>query len=119
MPNTKMDDESGTIQSDGYVITEVETAETDTAQVVRPDGAGRLRVVEASPMFQFFSVQLENPNSADWAVNALAKAAADSNNAGLTIRAFDDTTEEGVGFQILTALGIHLDAVRARIADPP
>ena len=28
-------------------------------------------------------------------------------------------TEEGVGFQILTALGIHLDAVRAQIADPP
>jgi hypothetical protein len=27
-------------------------------------------------------------------------------------------SEEGAGFQILTALGIHLDEVRARIADP-
>lgn len=47
---------------------------------------------------QFFADQLDNPVTADWAVNALAPAAADSNNDGLTVRLFDDTTEEGVGF---------------------
>ncbi len=41
--------------------------------------------------------QLDNPNTADWAVNALAPAAADSNNAALTVRLFDDATEQGVG----------------------
>lgn len=48
--------------------------------------------------FQFAPLQLENPNNSDWAVNALAPAAADSINAGLTVRLFDATTEEGVGF---------------------
>jgi hypothetical protein len=43
--------------------------------------------------------QFDSPVSADWAVNALAPASADSNNAGLTVRLFDDTAEEGVGFQ--------------------
>ncbi len=52
------------------------------------------------PEFQLFADQLENPNSADWTVNALAPAEADDNNAGLTVRAFDDTAEEGVGFTI-------------------
>lgn len=47
---------------------------------------------------QFFADQMENPVTADWAVNALAPAVADSNNDGLTIRLFDDTTEEGIGF---------------------
>jgi hypothetical protein len=54
----------------------------------------------ALPEFQFFADQFENPNNADWVVNALAPAVADSNNAGLTIRLFDDTAEEGVGFTI-------------------
>jgi len=48
----------------------------------------------------FEADQLENPNNADWAVNSLAPALADTNNNGLTIRAFDDTAEEGVGFKV-------------------
>ncbi len=59
----------------------------------------------AFPEFQFFADQLENPNNADWVVNALAPASADSNNAGLTVRLFDDTTEEGVGFTIEVPAG--------------
>ena len=43
------------------------------------------------------AVDFDNPNNADWDVNALAPAVADSNNAALTIRAFDDTIVEGVG----------------------
>ncbi len=51
--------------------------------------------------FQFFADQFDNPVNADWTINALAPAAADSNNAGETVRLFDDTAEEGIGF-ILT-----------------
>ena len=54
----------------------------------------------AFPLRTFEADQLENPNNADWAVNSLAPAQADTNNNGLTIRAFDDTTEEGVGFKV-------------------
>jgi hypothetical protein len=48
--------------------------------------------------YQFFADQLDNPVSADWKVNARAPASADTVNTGLTVRRFDDTTEEGVGF---------------------
>ncbi|NIQ74032.1 MAG: hypothetical protein GWN80_00435, partial [Gammaproteobacteria bacterium] len=59
-------------------------------------GAGLERVLTTSdltssfPEFQFFADQVENPVTADWTVNALAPAAADSNNSGLTVRLFDD-----------------------------
>ena len=74
-------------------------------------GAGLERVLTTSdltttfPEFQFFADQLENPITADWAVNALAPAAADSNNSGLTVRLFDDTAEEGVGFIVEVPAG--------------
>lgn len=57
--------------------------------------------LDAQQKFQFAPLNLENPVNADWAVNALAPAAADSINAGLTVRLFDDTTEEGVGFKMV------------------
>lgn len=67
------------------------------------DDAGTDYVLNAGgvsfPELRFTSGDFDNPNSANWAVNALAPAVADSVNNGLTIRAFDDTTEEGVGFQ--------------------
>ena len=53
----------------------------------------------------FYADQLDNPINADWAVNALAPAVADSNNNGLTVRAFDDTSEEGVGFVLRVPVG--------------
>jgi len=59
-----------------------------------PTGAG----VAGAGVQAFYADQLDNPNNADWAVNALAPAVADSNNAALTNRLFDDTIEEGVGF---------------------
>lgn len=49
------------------------------------------------PITWWYSADFENPDSSDWKVNALAPAAADSNNAALMIRLFDDTTVEGVG----------------------
>lgn len=51
---------------------------------------------------QFFADQLDNPTNADWIVatgvgEGLAPAVQDSVNNALTIRAHDDTDEEGIG----------------------
>jgi len=48
--------------------------------------------------YSWFATDFLNPVNADWAINALASAEADPDDAALTLRAFDDTTEEGVGF---------------------
>lgn len=60
---------------------------------------------DAQQKFSFSSADLQNPNNADWFVNALAPAAADSNNAGLSVRLFDDTAQEGVGWQLVVPSG--------------
>jgi hypothetical protein len=52
--------------------------------------------------YLFYADQLLSPNNADWPVNALAPASADSLNNALIVRRFDDTTEEGVGFTLRT-----------------
>ena len=54
--------------------------------------------VSYRPSLVFQADQFENPNNADWAVNSLAPVQAGPTNAALTVRAFDDTTPEGVGF---------------------
>ena len=46
----------------------------------------------------FYADQLDNPVNSDWAVNDLAPAVRDSANSALTVRAFDDSSEEGIGF---------------------
>lgn len=58
--------------------------------------------------FLFFAEQFRYPIVSDWGVNAFAPLAADSNNAALIVRLFDDTTEEGVGY----ALHIPEDATQ-------
>ena len=55
---------------------------------------------------QLFADMFENPVNSDWAVNALAPASADTNNNGLTVRRFDDTTEEGVGATVFIPSGV-------------
>ena len=50
------------------------------------------------PSFNLNAAQFDNPNNSNWTVNALAPAIAPAANPALTVRAFDDTTEEGVGF---------------------
>ena len=60
--------------------------------------AQALSLAVSFPEFQFEPHLLDNPNSADWAINALAPAVSDNINSGLTVRRFDDTTEEGIGF---------------------
>lgn len=54
---------------------------------------------------QFYADSLENPDSADWAVNALAPAAADSVRSAEVVRRFDATLEEGVGFTLRLPAG--------------
>lgn len=53
------------------------------------------------PGKDFFADSLLSPNNANWAVNALATLAADSLNNSLSVRQFDDTTEEGTGFSLV------------------
>lgn len=53
--------------------------------------------VASFPEYLFRASDFDNPNSADWDINVLAPAAADSNNAALTVRRFDDAVAEGVG----------------------
>jgi len=52
------------------------------------------------PEFQFFADQLNTPNNADWTINAFATVIADSLNNALSVRQFDDTLVEGIGFTI-------------------
>ena len=52
----------------------------------------------ASNSFLISAVEFDDPNNSDWAVNALAPAAADTVNPSIAVRRFDDFNEEGVGF---------------------
>jgi hypothetical protein len=67
---------------------------------MRTLGAGAL---QAKPgpysLLRFPASALDSPLTADWAVNAFAPASADTANSALTVRRFDDTIEEGAGFQ--------------------
>jgi len=47
--------------------------------------------------FTFQADQMDSPGTANWAVNARAPASADTVNAAIVVRRFDDTTEEGIG----------------------
>lgn len=82
---------------DGFVL----TYDDASGQITAKASAGGVTF----PEFQFFADQLDNPVTADWTVNALAPASADSNNSGLTVRRFDDTVEEGIGFELQLPIG--------------
>lgn len=73
-----------------------------TVKRLRPIISNSKRSLKA---FNYFAGNLETPNNANWAVNAPAPAVADSLNNALTVRSFDDTTEEGIGFYIDVPLG--------------
>ncbi len=51
-----------------------------------------------TPAYKFFADQMDSPNNADWAVGTPSPASADTTNNALTVRRFDDTDEEGIGF---------------------
>lgn len=66
--------------------------------LITVQGAAAAAAAAVSVPRLFYADQLDNPVNANWIVNALAPAGADSLNNALTIRAFDDTIEEGIGF---------------------
>ncbi len=49
------------------------------------------------PYLELSATDFRSPNNSDWAVNALAASAVDSNDAGRNVRLWDDTIEQGVG----------------------
>ena len=49
--------------------------------------------------YHWGATDFSNPNNTDWEISNLAPAVVDSNDNALTVRAFDDTTQEAVGFQ--------------------
>lgn len=57
--------------------------------------------IEDGSTITLYSADLMFPTNADWAVNAHAVEAADSNNDALIVRRFDDASEEGVGLVAL------------------
>ena len=59
-----------------------------------PDSVVTLRTVS------YFATSLDSPNNADWVINALAPTVADPTNAGITIRQFSNTVEQGVGLSV-------------------
>ena len=59
----------------------------------------------ASSGFLVSAVEFDDPNNANWAVNALAPAAADSLNPSIAVRRFDDFNEEGVGWSAYSPAG--------------
>ena len=78
--------------------------------------------LDAQQKFQFGPLNLLNPVNSDWAVNALAPAAADGINPGLTVRLFDDTIEEGIGFILrvpATATSVDFSLVHRAVSPDP
>jgi len=61
-----------------------------------------------------FEFHIQIPNSADWAVNALAPLVTDSNNAALQCWRFDDTLEEGLGFVGIIPVGVTTMKLKLR-----
>lgn len=73
-----------------------------TVKRLRPIISNSKRSLKA---FNYFAGNLETPNNANWSINSPAPATADTLNNALTVRSFNDTTEEGVGFIVDVPLG--------------
>jgi len=81
---------TGTIQTDLYVY---------VMRMKGPKGdKGDPGQIGGNNNYIFQAGSFDNPTTSDWVVNSLAPAAADGTNSALTIRAFDDTVAEGIGF---------------------
>jgi len=97
-----------TLELDTPNMTQLTTADTTDRLIIYDVSATTHKYITkdslvgntGNPPVYIAAEDMENPNSSDWTVNALAPLAADSNNAGLKVRLFDDTTEEGVGFTV-------------------
>jgi hypothetical protein len=56
--------------------------------------------VAGGSRFAFYANDFDSPVTSDWGAPTLATAQADTIRSALTVRRFDDTNEEGVGFQL-------------------
>lgn len=52
------------------------------------------------PEFQFHADNMQSPTNSDWTVAVLAPLLADADDESLSVRLFDDTIEEGAGFEL-------------------
>jgi hypothetical protein len=74
------------------------TAGTYTNATITTDVNGHITSASSNyGTYVYYGSNFENPNNADWAVNALAYATIDPISNALVVRAFNDTTETGVG----------------------
>lgn len=60
----------------------------------------------------YYASSLDSPNNADWAVPNLAAAVPDPSNAGLNVRQFSQTTEQGVGLYLTVPAGATWATIR-------
>ena len=59
--------------------------------------------------FRYYADQLDYPRGDDWAINVGAPAARDADFTSLTVRRFDDSESEGVGFtSVIPGVGSNL-----------
>jgi len=64
--------------------------------------------------YVFFPYSLDNPTNANWAINALAPAITDSANTSLTVRAFNNIIEQGVGLMLSIPTGATSITIKTR-----
>ena len=88
------------VQNNGVALSGTYTTINFTGVLSATGAAGVATVSDSQNIIRtlsFFASSLDSPNNADWVINALAPAIADPTNAGLTVRQFSNTTEQGVG----------------------
>lgn len=70
-----------------------------TVSVVRLQGSvGPAGAPGGLATYLYNAATFDNPVNANWAVNSLAPVSVDTTNTSLLVRAFDDTVNEGLGF---------------------
>lgn len=80
---------------------------TGTKRLASKDDAGVVTNYDpgAARQFEYWGDTMDAPNNSDWAVGEPAPLVADSNNAAISVRLLDDTTEESFGFPKLIPAG--------------
>lgn len=78
---------------------------TDSNVLFRDSGSTWIPLTgNAIRTLSYVAASLDTPNSSDWIVNAIAPAVADPAYNSMTVRSFDQTTEQGVGLLITPPL---------------